>query len=93
MVRPRAKLASFTDMEMMLWNILLSLLLTGMGWVLKEKSNELLRIQVLLNRTREEIAKEYVTKQEVHADINRVLDRLDRLDEKLDRLMGTRNAS
>jgi predicted DNA-binding protein YlxM (UPF0122 family) len=80
-------------MEMMLWNILLSLLLTGMGWVLKEKSNELLRIQVLLNRTREEIAKEYVTKQEVHADINRVLDRLDRLDEKLDRLMGTRNAS
>jgi predicted DNA-binding protein YlxM (UPF0122 family) len=80
-------------MEMMLWNALLSLLLTGMGWVLKEKSNELLRIQVLLNRTREEIAKEYVTKQEVHADINRVLDRLDRLDEKLDRLMGIRNAS
>ena len=26
---------------------------------------------------------------EVHADINRVLDRLDRLDEKLDRLMAT----
>ena len=92
-VRPRAKLARFADMEMMLWNALLSLLLTGMGWVLKEKSNELLRIQVLLNRTREEIAKEYVTKQEVHADINRVLDRLDRLDEKLDRLMGIRNAS
>jgi predicted DNA-binding protein YlxM (UPF0122 family) len=80
-------------MEMMLWNVLLSLLLTGMGWVLKEKSNELLRIQVLLNRTREEIAKEYVTKQEVHADINRVLDRLDRLDEKLDRLMGVKHAS
>ena len=92
-VRPRAKLARFADMEMMLWNALLSLLLTGMGWVLKEKSNELLRIQVLLNRTREEIAKEYVTKQEVHADINRVLDRLDRLDEKLDRLMGVRHAS
>ena len=85
--------ARFADMEMMLWTVLLSLLLTGMGWVLKEKSNELLRIQVLLNRTREEIAKEYVTKQEVHADINRVLDRLDRLDEKLDRLMGTKNAS
>ena len=92
-VKPRAKLARFADMEMMLWNVLLSLLLTGMGWVLKEKSAELQRIQVLLNRTREEIAKEYVTKQEVHADINRVLDRLDRLDEKLDRLMGARNAS
>jgi predicted DNA-binding protein YlxM (UPF0122 family) len=93
MVRPRAKLASFTDMEMMLWNVLLSLLLTGIGWVLKEKSAELQRIQVLVNRTREEIAKEYVTKQEVHADINRVLDRLDRLDEKLDRLMGVKHAS
>jgi len=80
-------------MEMMLWNVLLSLLLTGIGWVLKEKSAELHRIQVLINRTREEIAKEYVTKHEMHADINRVLDRLDRLDEKLDRLMGTRHAS
>jgi len=77
----------------MLWNVLLSLLLTGIGWVLKEKSAELQRIQVLVNRTREEIAKEYVTKQEMHADINRVLDRLDRLDEKLDRLMGAKNAS
>jgi hypothetical protein len=60
---------------------------------IKEKSDEIQRIQILLNRTREEVAKEYVTKQEVHADINRVLDRLDRLDEKLDRLMGARNAS
>lgn len=92
-VKLKTSLVKFADMEMMFWNVLLSLLLTGMGWVLKEKSNELLRIQVLLNRTREEIAKEYVTKQEVHADINRVLDRLDRLDEKLDRLMETRNAS
>lgn len=77
----------------MLWNILLSILMTIFGWVLKEKSDELNRIQILLNRTREEVAKEYVTKTEVHADINRVLDRLDRLDEKLDRLMGARNAS
>lgn len=85
--------ARFADMEIMLWNALLSLLLTGMGWILKEKSDEIQRIQILLNRTREEVAKEYVTKQEVHADINRVLDRLDRLDEKLDRLMGVRHAS
>ena len=85
--------ARYADMELMLWNILLSVLMTIFGWVLKEKSDELNRIQILLNRTREEVAKEYVTKTEVHADINRVLDRLDRLDEKLDRLMGARNAS
>jgi predicted DNA-binding protein YlxM (UPF0122 family) len=76
-------------MELMLWNIGLTVLLGFVGWVLKEKSAELSRLQILLNRTREEIAKEYVTKAEVHADINRVLDRLDRLDEKLDRLMAT----
>ena len=76
-------------MELMLWNIGLTALLGIVGWVLKEKSDEINRLQILLNRTREEIAKEYVTKAEVHADINRVLDRLDRLDEKLDRLMAT----
>jgi predicted DNA-binding protein YlxM (UPF0122 family) len=79
-------------MELMLWNIGLTVLLGFVGWVLKDKSEELNRLQILLNRTREEIAKEYVTKAEVHADINRVLDRLDRLDEKLDRLMGATNA-
>jgi hypothetical protein len=58
---------------------------------LKDKADELKRVTILLNRTREEVAKEYVTKTEVHADINRVLDRLDRLDEKLDRLMEDRS--
>jgi hypothetical protein len=60
---------------------------------LKDTKDELSRITILVNRTREEVAKEYVTKQEVHADINRVLDRLDRLDEKLDRLMENKHAS
>ena len=79
-------------MELMLWNIGLTALLGIVWWVLKDKSDEINRLQILINRTREEIAKEYVTKAEVHADINRVLDRLDRLDEKLDRLMGVANA-
>jgi hypothetical protein len=75
-------------MEMgMLWNIVLTLLFGIVSWVLREKSNELQRITILLNRTREEVAKEYVTKVEVHADINRVMNRLEILDAKLDRLM------
>ena len=77
---------------MMLWNIILSGVVGISGWVLREKSAEITRLSILLNRTREEIAKEYVTKIESHADINRVLDRLDRLDEKLDRMMGTTSA-
>ena len=74
-------------MEMTVWNVILSLFVGLLSWMLREKSEELQRIQILLNRTREEIAKEYVTKQEVHTDINRVIVRLDLIDAKLDRFV------
>jgi len=80
-------------MDTTVWNIVLTAGFGLLSWILKEKSDELGRVTILLNRTREEVAKEYVTKTEVHADINRVLDRLDRLDEKLDRLMENKHAS
>jgi hypothetical protein len=87
-------------MEMWVWNAVLSIILALVGWGVRTKDKQLeamdeevKRLQVLLNRTREEIAKEYVTKSEVHTDINRVLDRLERLDTKLDRLMEARHAS
>ena len=80
-------------MDSTLWSAVLTAGFGVISWVLKEKSDELKRVTILLNRTREEVAKEYVTKVEVHADINRVLDRLDRLDEKLDRLMEHKHAS
>lgn len=70
----------------------LSVVISVIGWVLRDKAAELQRVTILLNRTREEIAKEYVTKAEVHADINRVLDRIDKLGEKLDRMMGIKSA-
>ena len=71
-------------MELTIWNILLSAAVAGVGYILKDKSDELKRIDILLNKTREEVAKEYVTKVDVHLDINRVLDRLDRMEQKLD---------
>jgi predicted DNA-binding protein YlxM (UPF0122 family) len=71
-------------MEMMVWNLVLTTLVGMLAFFLKEKSAELNRLQILLNRTREEIAKEYVTKADVHNDINRVLDRIDRMEAKLD---------
>lgn len=77
-------------MDYTVWNLVLSGLIGILGWMLREKSAELTRLGILINKTREEVAKEYVTKVEVHADINRVLDRLDRLDVKLDRLMENR---
>jgi archaellum component FlaC len=74
-------------MEIMFWNIALSLVVGIVSWVLKDKAEELSRITILLNKTREEIAKDYVTKAEAHADINRVMNRLEVLDAKLDRLI------
>jgi len=75
-----------------LWVSVLTMATSVLGWVLREKAADLQRITILLNRTREEIAKEYVTKAEVHADINRVLDRIDKLGEKMDRIMEMGNA-
>jgi predicted nucleic acid-binding Zn-ribbon protein len=71
-------------MEMLIWNLVLSGFIAIIGFFLKEKSEEVKRLQILLNRTREEMAKEYVTKTDVHNDINRVLDRIDRMEAKLD---------
>ena len=70
--------------EGIVWNIILTGVVSFIGYVLKDKSEEVKRLNILLNRTREEIAREYVTKAEVHADIGRVLDRLERLDQKID---------
>ena len=74
----------------MVWSAVLSFFLGLLGWVLKNYVEELKRVTILLNRTREEIAKEYVTKGEVHADMNRVMNRLEALDAKLDRLLEAR---
>jgi Tfp pilus assembly protein PilO len=74
-------------MELMLWNTILTLVIGILGWILRDKSSKLDKVDELLNRTREEVAKEYVTKTEVHADINRVMNRLEVLDAKLDRLI------
>jgi signal transduction histidine kinase len=83
------------------WTSALTIIMALMGMVIRSRDKEIeavrldqgkdreemQRLQVLLNRTREEVAKEYVTKVEVHADINRVLVRLEQLDAKLDRLI------
>lgn len=74
-------------MELMVWNVLLSFISALILFWVKLSADEMKRIQILVNRTREEIAREYVTKAEVHNDINRVLDRIDRLERKIDDFM------
>jgi len=68
-------------------NVGLTAAIGGLGWWLKSQHDELGRVRILLNRTREELAKEYVSKVENNTVMDRVMDRFDRLEEKIDRLM------
>ena len=73
-------------MEMMVWNIVLTAIVALLGFVLKEKFAELGRISILLNRTREEVARDHITRSEFRADMQQLLDRFDRLERKIDNL-------
>jgi len=80
-------------MEMMLWNVGLSAIVAIMGFLLKGKFDELNRLSILLNRTREEVARDHITRTEFRADMQQLMDRFDRLERKLDRIaMGAANA-
>lgn len=74
-------------MEVLIWNGVLSFVSAVLIWVLKSHADEVKRISILLSKTREENAEKFVTRSDVHNDINRILARLDRLDEKLDAYM------
>ena len=69
-----------------LWNIILTLVVAPILYSIRENTTEIKRLDILLNKTREEMAKEYVTKQEVKDDMARVFDTLDKIEEKLDKL-------
>jgi hypothetical protein len=71
----------------MLWSAALSAVLGLVGWVLKGHSDEVQRLQILLNRTREDMAREYVTKTDVQSSMNMLIARIDNLDKKIDELM------
>jgi len=72
------------NMEMMLWNIVLSVVVAVMGFFLKGKIDELDRIGILLNKTREEVARDHVTRAEMNTLVDRLGDRFDRAFERLE---------
>ena len=78
-------------MEMMVWNFVLTAVLAVMGFLLKGKFDEIDRIGILLNKTREEVAREHITRAEVRADMENLKEHVDnrfnRLEEKLDSIM------
>jgi hypothetical protein len=80
-------------MEMMLWNVALSAIVAVMGFMLRGKFEELDRLGILLNRTREEVARDHITRAEVHRDMEKIMERFDagilRLEAKIDELRNS----
>jgi hypothetical protein len=69
------------------WSAALTLTTTIIGFLLKEKFNELKRIDILLNKTREELARDYTTQAEVQRITDHIDQRFNRLEAKIDQLI------
>lgn len=72
------------DMEMMIWNIILTAVVGIMMFLIKGKFDDLARISILLNKTREEIARDHVTRAEMNIIVDKLGDRFDRAFERLE---------
>ena len=68
------------------WNIFITLVLAPVLYSIKSNTAENKRLDILLNKTREEIAREYVTKNELKDDMAVLMDRIDKIGETLDKL-------
>lgn len=69
---------------MMVWNIVLTSLVALLGFMMKGKMDDLNRLSILLNRTREEIAREHVTRIEMTSIVDKLGERFDRSFERLE---------
>jgi len=63
-----------------------------LGYIVKEKFAELTRLSILLNKTREEVARDHITRSEFRADVQQLLDRFDRIERKLDTIATDRRS-
>jgi len=63
---------------------LIGLVVADLAWFLSEQSKEQKRLNILLNKTREE----YATKMELRDDMRQVMDALHRVEDKLDKVLG-----
>jgi len=63
---------------------LIGLVVAGLAWFLSETSKEQKRLNILLNKTREE----YATKEDVRCDMRNVMDALHRVEDKLDKVLS-----
>lgn len=76
-----------TPVEMTLWNSILTILVAAIGYIMNEKFKALNDVTKLLSKTREEFSRDHVTRSEMRQDMQSILDRFDKLERKLDRVL------
>jgi hypothetical protein len=71
----------------LIWSTVLSVALGGLWFFIRERIEEVKRIDILLNKTREEIARDYATNTEVQRVTDHIDQRFNRLEAKIDQLI------
>lgn len=69
---------------MLFWNIILTVVIAPVFWAFRQMFAEVKRLQILLNKTRED----YATKSELRDDMRQVMEALHRLEDKLDKVLS-----
>lgn len=69
--------------SMMFWNIILTLVIAPAFWLFRSLLAEVKRIDILLNKTREE----YSTRSDLRDNMQRVMEALHRVEDKLDKVL------
>ena len=71
----------------LVWSAILSAAVGGLWFFIREKFDDLKRIDILLNKTREEVARDYTTNAEVQRITDHIDQRFNRLEAKIDQLI------
>lgn len=71
-----------------IWNVILTFILMPVGLLVRNILSEQKRLDILVNKTREEIARDYATREQIELDFQRIMDSIERLSEKLDRIQS-----
>ena len=69
--------------SIMFWNIILTLVIAPAFWLFRSLLAEVKRIDILLNKTREE----YSTREDLRDNMQRVMEALHRVEDKLDKVL------
>mgnify|MGYP003112768081 FL=1 len=72
---------------MLMWNIIITVVLGPFAWAFSKMFAEIKRLQILLNRTRED----YATKKELQNETKEIKELVIRIEQKLDRFIEKQN--